>query len=340
MINFLKDIFSFLRFIFNCLDNKLGFFCENNYIFYYLKPYIESKSKKKNVIIISFENLDFENKKNIKLHIFRTNFFRELVFLSLNLKILYSSTPDLNNTIFKKSKFSKCKYIYLQHSPVSLTMIYNFNAFDAFDAVQTINTFQYDEMREIKIKKKLKTKIFKGKYLYLSNYKYEIQNYEADVLIAPSWNSKFYDYKCHLKLNELLKKNNINFLLRPHPMSIVKKEITYKELENNNINYDLSPKAKLNKFKFLISDWSGIFIEFAIISNRPAYLINTPKKILNQNYQDYSKVPIEILTRNIFGKTFEIKNLNNLVFDIKEKKENFKDLDEKNFKNKIDDIFF
>lgn len=339
MIKLLEDIFSYLRLKFHS-SNSVGFFCENNYIFQYLKPYIEKKSKKKIVIIISFEEIKFENQKNIKLYIFKTNFFREVVFLTLNLKFLYSSTPDLNNTIFKKSKFSNCKYIYLQHAPVSLTMVYNAKAFDAFDAVQTINTFQYDEMREIKAIKNLNTKVFRGKYLYLSDYKSNKENYKIDLLIAPSWNSKFYDLKCHIKLKELLEKNNISFILRPHPMSIVKKEVTCQELEKNNIEYDLSPRAELNKFKFLISDWSGIFIEFAIVSNCPAYLINTPKKILNKNYQNYGKNPIEIATRSIFAKNFDVNDLSKLVQDIKEKKENFKKLDNNNLKNKIRDIFF
>jgi len=340
LIKLLKDITSYLKLKFNSSNFFVGFFCENNYIFQYLKPYIHAKSNKKKVLIISFEEIDFEAKKNIKIFVFKTNFFRELVFLSLNLRILYSSTPDLNKTIFKKSKFSSCKYIYLQHAPVSLTMVYHASAFDAFDAVQTVNTYQYEEMKEIKVKKKLKTKVFKGKYLYLSNYKSEIQNHEIDVLIAPSWNSKFYDLGCHLRLKDLLNKNNINFVLRPHPMSIKNREITYQELESNKIKYDVSPKANLNKFKFLISDWSGIFIEFAIVSNRTAHLINTPKKILNNNYQNYSKEPIEIATRNIFGNSFEVNDLNKLVQDIKNKKENFKNLKNDDLKNKIRNIFF
>ena len=57
----------------------------------------------------------------------------------------------------------------MQHSPVSLTMIYNSNAFDAFDAVQAVNTFQFKEMKEIIIKKNLKSKVFKGRYLFLNN---------------------------------------------------------------------------------------------------------------------------------------------------------------------------
>ena len=119
-------------------------------------------------ILISFENIqsDLIDKSNV--FVFRTNFFRQLVFLTLKLNVLYSSTPDLNNTIFQRAKFSKCKYIYLHHTPVSLTLIYNPNAFDAFDAVQSVSAYQYKEMKEIISKNKLNTRTFKSKYLFIS----------------------------------------------------------------------------------------------------------------------------------------------------------------------------
>ena len=69
----------------------------------------------------------------------------------LKLNLLYSSTPDIGNTIFKRSKLKKnCKYIYLQHSPVSLTMIYREKAFENFDAIQVISKFQESEINEMK----------------------------------------------------------------------------------------------------------------------------------------------------------------------------------------------
>ncbi len=80
MIKLLKDILSYLRFKFIDTNYSVGFFCENNYIYHYLKPYIELKSKKNNILIISFEKLDLYNDKNIKLYFFRSNFFRELFF--------------------------------------------------------------------------------------------------------------------------------------------------------------------------------------------------------------------------------------------------------------------
>ena len=43
--------------------------------------------------------------------------------MSLNLRILYSSTPDLNKTIFKKSNFPAAN-IFTYNTPASLTMTY------------------------------------------------------------------------------------------------------------------------------------------------------------------------------------------------------------------------
>ena len=305
------------------------------------------KSKKKKILLITFEKLNFEKKNNIEIYIFYTNFFRELFFLTLKLNFLYSSTPDLGQTIFKKSRFSKCKYIFLQHAPVSLTMVYSPKAFDSFDAVQAINTHQFEEMNEIKKKKKLKTKVFKSKYLFLSGY--PSRNNEdginlVDLLIAPSWNSQFYQLNCHLQLKDLLDKNNINYILRPHPMSLKNKEINLKDLKKNNIKFDLSSKANLRNFKFLVSDWSGIFLEFAIITKRKAFLINTPKKILNKNYSDYKNIPIEISSRNLLAKTFEINEIGDLVKELKDNKNNFDNnsfsFENKNITQKIQEIFY
>ena len=98
--------------------------------------------------------------KSENIFVFKTKLFQQITFLTLNIKYLYSSTPNLNHTIFQKSKISKCKYIYLSHSPVSMNLIYNLNAFDHFDAVQVTSEYQYKEMKEIIKKRKLKTKIF------------------------------------------------------------------------------------------------------------------------------------------------------------------------------------
>ena len=294
---------------------RVGFFCENNFIFEYLEPYILNKSKKNTVLILSFENIESDLTKKQNFFVFHTNFFREFVFLTLRLKILYSSTPDLNHSIFKKSKFSKCKYIYLSHTPVSLTMIYKDNSFDSFDAVQCTNKYHLKEMNEMIFKRNLKTRAFKSKYLFIKKLieKNKNQNFETDVLIAPSWNSSFYKSSCHILLKKFLSEKKISFKLRVHPMSFIKNEISIKEIRELNIPVDNLNMLNLFKYKHLITDWSGAFIEYAMIFKKKAFLINTPKKILNQNYLNYENKPIEITLRNIIGKTYNIENIKEIA---------------------------
>ena len=314
MINFFKDLYNF--FLLSCLKNNLGFFCENENIYEYLKPYILNKSKKVNVTLISFNYLRHNN-KNVSQFVFKTTLIRQLVFLTLNLKYLYSSTPDLDKNIFKRSKTSNCKYIYLQHSMASITMIYNKGAFNNFDAIQAVTNYQFNEINEIKKTNKLKLRAFKSNYLFLKNKINTIDKRSyKDVLIAPSWNTNFYDLKLHIILNNFFKKNKISFDFRPHPMSLVKKEISLKELNDLNISCNLNYDLNFKKYNFLISDWSGIFIEFFLITKKKALLINTPQKILNNEYEKYSTKPAEIILRKSLAKDYDINNVSSLNQDI------------------------
>ena len=346
MIKFLKDIYSFCRLKLDKSNYSVGFFCENNFIFEYLEPYIINKLKKKEVLILSFENIKNDLTKSKNFFVFHTNFFREFVFLTLKLKILYTSTPDLDHSIFKKSKFSKCKYVYLSHTPVSKTMIYNNNSFDSFDAVQCTSKYHLKEMNEIIFKRNLKTRAFKSKYLFIKKLieKNKHQNSEIDVLIAPSWNSSFYKLGCHILLKKLLIENKISFKLRVHPMSFIKKEISIKEIKQLDIPIDSLNMLNLFKYKYLITDWSGAFIEYAMIFKKKAFLINTPKKIVNQNYLKYENQPIEITLRNILGKTYDIENIKEIASTIKilSQKKNKKELIEKdeNVEKIINQNFF
>ena len=263
MIKIFKDIYNF--YLIKKDKSKLGFFCENENILEFIKPYIINKAKKKKLIIISFKKINFEY-DNTTQYIFETKIFRELVFLTLNLRYLYSSTPELGSTLFKKSKTSKCKYIYLQHSLASLTMIYPKNAFNNFDAIQAVTNYQYKEIFELNKINRLKIRAFKSNYLFLKS---KIKNFDKkkykNVLIAPSWNTNFYKLNCHKILSNYLNEKKISYDLRPHPMSIIKKEVSLEELNNLNITCNTDTDLNFFDYQYFISDWSGIFIEFAII---------------------------------------------------------------------------
>ena len=210
-MSFLLDFVNFI--IYKIKEKKftIGFLCENKKILPYISDFIIGK--KKNLVVISFEKLiPIHNKKeNIYYLVLKTQFFQEIFFLTLKLKYLYSSTPDLDNSYFRKSKLSKCKYIYLQHSPVSLTMVYDTDAFKNFDAIQAINKNQFLEIQEMKKRFNKNIKGFKSEYKFMKNFiTYKIEK-KVDVLIAPTWNSSFYKLNLHINLVKLLNKSHLTY---------------------------------------------------------------------------------------------------------------------------------
>ena len=67
------------------------------------------------------------------------------------------------------------------------------------------------------------------------------------------------------------------------------------------------------KYKYIITDWSGIFLEFALINKTKPFLINTKKKILNEDYKKFSNLPIEISARKKIGHEIEIFELEKIL---------------------------
>ena len=52
----------------------------------------------------------------------------------------------------------------------------------------------------------------------------------------------------------------------------------------------------------MISDWSGVAIEFALAFKKPVLFIDAPPKCKNPEYKKLNLVPIEISIRNKIGK--------------------------------------
>ena len=94
-------------------------------------------------------------------------------------------------------------------------------------------------------------------------------------------------------------------------MSIKKKEINLKEFKN--INFNLDYYVDLSEYNNLITDWSGIFLEFAIINKRKPILIETKKKVNNKNYLYENNITVEEKYRKLIGKTINQDNLGECI---------------------------
>ncbi len=316
MKNLFKDIVNFIKLITLQKKIKYCFFAENNFIYQYLDPYLKKK-KRQNLIIVSFEDLEIDKKYN--LLVFKTLFFQSLFFSIHNIKFFFTSTPNLNESIYRKSRYKKTKYIYIQHSPLSLTKIYTDGAFINFDVVQAINSFQEKELKEMNIHYNKKIKIFKSPYLFIKNKNEKKEIEKKNIIVAPTWATNFYKLNLHELIFDTLKNNNFNFVFRPHPMSIKNGEISINDLKNKKINIDLNPKLVFTNYTDLISDWSGIFIEFAFLKKKFPILINSSQKIRNKNSFNYESIPLEIYARDKICHNINVNKIEEIIYILNDK---------------------
>ena len=82
--------------------------------------------------------------------------------------------------------------------------------------------------------------------------------------------------------------------------------------------------------EFLITDWSGIGIEYAFAFERPVIYIDTPKKIMNNKFNDISVAPLEDKIRDQIGlivKPEQIENISSIM--------NCIDVNDQSFRNAI-----
>ena len=142
------------------------------------------------------------------------------------------------------------------------------------------------------------------------------------IMLASTWvnqkNNLFEDYS--FEIIDILLKNKFKVVLRPHPehfkisVEAIKK-IKNKFSHNNNFFFEdnINNFDNLEKSDLLITDYSGISIEYLLIFKKPVIFVNSSQKINNKDYKELNIEHIEKKIRRDFG--YEIKPEN--ISDIK-----------------------
>jgi YidC/Oxa1 family membrane protein insertase len=267
-------------------------------------------------------------------------------FIFLKAKILIMDMPDLETFHIKRSKVFPVHYIYIFHSMFSVHSYLRKGAIDKFDTIFCVGEHHKKEIRETEKVYGLKPKKLVdygfGRLDTLLQEKKEFEEKrlgEKDlILITPSYGKNNLLEKCGVELLEILLKSDFKVLLRPH-FKIFEES---KELIQNiherfdmNSNFTLEegiiPTEKFHSSRCMISDWSGISLEYAFTFERPVIFINVPKKVLNQDSNDISIDPIEISIRDKIGYVIEPKNLEQILEKIRE-------IDNNSFRDRIREI--
>ena len=302
----LKEIKIFFSFFFlnNVYDRV--FFIENKNYLKDFEKFLAHQNSKKKIIILSFENLNLNDidQKNITI---KNNFLRNLIFKTLNAKFVYTSTPDLDNSVFVKSIY-KAKYLYIQHSPVGLLNAYKENSFINFDLIFCNSIYQKKDV--LKINKTFKKKIKSWKQKIISNkINLAYKSKKKSILIAPTWSTDFYRDEILDKLESLSRYYEVTF--RPHYMSILLNEISKQYLKNSNFKEDFNSEFNITEYDLLISDWSGIYLEYIINTQKKPLVINTDEKKRNQIFHE--EISIEKRLRKEFAFQIEVNELDKIL---------------------------
>ena len=205
-------------------------------------------------------------------------------------------------------------------------------ALDNYDTIFCVGKHHEKEIRAAEEKYELKEKnLIKYGFGRLDTLLQEKQIFQKTdvkdrnlVLITPTYGEKNLLQICGKELIEILLKADFTVMLRPH-YRIFKdsKKLINSMIEDfgNNPNFILEkgiiPSDKFHSSKCLISDWSGISLEYAFTFERPVILIDIPKKILNPDSGDISIEPIEVSIRDKIGHVISPNNLEKIPEIIK-----------------------
>jgi YidC/Oxa1 family membrane protein insertase len=241
---------------------------------------------------------------------------RTKFFLTLRAKILVMDMPDLDTYHIKRSKAYPVHYIYLFHSMFSIHSYLRKEALDNYDTIFCVGPHHVNEIKaaeklyELKPKKIINYGFGRLDTLLQEKEKFEKSDYNLKdlILITPSYGSENLLEKCGIELIDTLLKSNFRVLLRPHFRTLRDSKglidsIKDKFGKNPNFTFEdgIIPSEYFHNSICMVSDWSGISMEYAFTFERPIIFIDVPKKVLNPNSSDILLEPIEISLRSKLG---------------------------------------
>ena len=338
-LNKLKNNLSILINIinFNNERKKFLFYSENisyrKYAYYIIE--VLAKKYPGQIAYVSSDTKDRIDNLNIKNLYIGNGFLMNLFFSIVKVDYLFLTLTDLGNHLIKKTK-NVGKYVYYFHAAISTFKSYTNTAFDNYDIVLCNSKFQLEEIRKREKDKKLpKKQLIESGYFYFDYLSDKIsnKNQARDILIAPSWN---YDHRNFInenfiKILDYLIDKEMNVIFRPHPEHFKRSKEILEKIKDKfnkfgNFYFDEHDEnfLSMEKSKCLLTDASGISIEFLILFKRPVLYLFDKDKIHNKDISDFRGLKsFDEIIRDKFGYTFYEKDINDLDSIIEKTDVNF-----------------
>ena len=216
-------------------------------------------------------------------------------FARLNLlkaKILLSTTPGLDVYQWKRSREVRW-YVHILHAANDPTG-YRMFGLDYYDAVLLSGQYQIDQIRKLEAQRDLPAKelllvglphmdVMKERWdERRAALKRDDAARPGTVLLAPTWGPSSIFNRYGGKLIDALLTTGYRLIIRPHPQSLISdKELIdglkrdYPDSDRLEWNTDTDNFEALCASDVLISDFSGVIFEFALVFDRPVIYADT-----------------------------------------------------------------
>lgn len=307
---------------------KLVFYSESNGFYKYFKGMIDYVCANSDIEIHYVtsdpdDNIFKDERPQIHPYYISSDRYLVPLFMKLECDMCVMTMPDLEKYHIKRSRVRKdVEYVFACHGIGSIAL-YRKGALDWFDTILVPGIDQFNEIRATEeVYGTPKKRLVEAGYPLMDDMlaEYESKEHPANeipkILIAPSWQTDNIIDLCIDELLEELGKTEYEIILRPHPQQVrhepekfdLLKE-KFRDCRNITVQTDFSSNNPVMEADVLITDWSDISWEFAFVTKRPVLFINTPMKIMNQEYERINIPPINQTMRTVIGEALETDEL-------------------------------
>lgn len=202
----------------------------------------------------------------------------------LQADVLLSTTPGLDVYQWKRSEGVR-HYCHILHAPTDVS-IYRMFGLDFYDSVLLSGEYQKKQIRQLE-----KLRGLPAKELRMVGQPYmdsllerlaarpEDSGKKITVLLAPSWGTSSIFSRFGDQMLEALLHTGYHIIVRPHPQSFTsEKEMIadfMKRYPQAEWNRDGDNFEVLSRSDIMISDFSGVMFDFALVFNKPVIYADT-----------------------------------------------------------------
>ena len=201
--------------------------------------------------------------------------------------IVFSTTPSLDVYQWKRSR-DVDHYVHIYHAPRDATS-YRMFGIDYYDSILLSGEYQVRQIRELEKLRNLPAKELRLVGIpYMDEMKKRVdsapplENHPTTVLLAPSWGPSGILSRYGERMIQTLLDTGYHIIVRPHPQSyssekemLEKLQAKFPNSEQLEWNRDNDNFEVLRRSDIMISDFSGVMFEFALVFDKPIIYADT-----------------------------------------------------------------